>query len=83
MKTPLENILYWAETKKEEYNNLIDFSNDPLFYSGRIDVLLDIVNQIYKNIQKEKDIIKKAYDDGRNGVGNSEQYYQSLFNSDD
>lgn len=82
MITPLENIINWAETKKEEYENLSKFSNNQMFYLGRIDVLLSLINEIYKNILEEKNMIKKAYEDGKFGSGNSEQYYQSLFNQD-
>jgi hypothetical protein len=82
MKTPLENILYWAETKKNQYSTLSNVSKDPSFHLGRLDVLLELVSIIYKQLPEEKEMIEKAYENGKKGSGNGSHYYLSLFNQD-
>jgi hypothetical protein len=82
MKTPLETILYWAETKKNQYSALSEVSNDPSFYLGRLDVMLELVSIIYKQLPEEKEMIENAYENGKTGEGNGSHYYLSLFNQD-
>lgn len=82
MQTPLEQILYWAETKKDQYSALSEVSNDPSFYLGRIDVMLELVALIYKKLPEEKEMIENAYEDGKTGNGRGSHYYESLFNQD-
>lgn len=82
MKTPLENMLYWAEAKKDQYSALSNVSNNPSFYLGRLDILLELVSIIYKQLPEEKEIIERAYEDGKTGEGNGNHYYQSIFNQD-
>jgi hypothetical protein len=82
MQTPLEQILYWAETKKDQYSALSEVSNDPSFHLGRIDVMLELVALIYKKLPEEKEMIENAYEDGKTGNGRGSHYYESLFNQD-
>lgn len=82
METPLERILYWAETKKDQYSALSEVSNDPSFHLGRLDVMLELVAFIYKKLPEEKEMIENAYEDGKTGEGNGHHYYLSLFNQD-
>ncbi len=44
----ISNVLEHITKKIDEYNKLTDVSNDPSFYTGRIDALQDIQSKILK-----------------------------------
>jgi len=44
----ISNVLEHITKKIDEYNKLRDVSNDPSFYSGKIEALQDIQSKILK-----------------------------------